>query len=171
MPVNGGSCHEHLVLYRSGWIYRDDGWVCWVATHAMSTLDALLAQADAGQVGAFSGYPLLEWRGPLTYWFKQQPYPLAFRFIRPDGTILTPDDIVTDGGSIPRALWNLPGLSPWDYLPAYLLHDWLFTKKPCSFDEANLILAEALLAMNCPRHRIVEIYEAVQLGGRGHWEA
>lgn len=133
-------------------------------------LDALYAQVNEGKVGAFSGFPLLEWHGPTTYWFKQNPYPLTFAFTRPNGIRLTPEDIVTDGGSIPRLLWNLPGMSPWDYLPAYLLHDWLFTCKPCSFDEANLILAEALIALNCPRARVEAIYEAVERFGRPHWE-
>lgn len=135
----------------------------------MSVLDDLFQQVSEGKVGAFSGFVLLEWHGPLNYWFKQQPYPNAFTFTRPNGTRLTPDDITTDGGSIPRVLWNLPGFSPWDYLPAYVLHDWLFTKKPCTFDEANLILAEALAAMGCPNDRIRMIYEAVEMGGRSHW--
>ena len=131
-------------------------------------IDDLFREVEAGKVGAFNGRVHLIWNGPLDYTFDQRVEE-PFLFIRSNGDIVLPDSIKTDGGSIPRPLWNLPGMSPWDYMPAYIIHDFLFTKKPCTFDEANLILAEMLVAMNCPKARVVAIYEGVTLGGRSHW--
>lgn len=132
----------------------------------------LFALSDEGKVGAFAGYPLIEWRGETDYVNRGS----RFSFIRPNLEVITPGDFSTDGGSIPRFAWNLPGLNPWTYFPAYVVHDWLFTTKekrpgvPVDFDEANLILAEMLVAMNCPCERVALIYEGVTLGGKAHWK-
>ena len=45
---------------------------------------------------------------------------------------IVPEDIFTDGGSIPRALWGIPGLSPWGLGPAYVIHDWIFEVHRCN---------------------------------------
>ncbi|RNC82869.1 MAG: DUF1353 domain-containing protein [Phycisphaera sp.] len=38
----------------------------------------------------------------------------------------------TDGGSIPRVFWSIPGYSPWGYAPAYIIHDWIFSVHQCN---------------------------------------
>jgi hypothetical protein len=58
----------------------------------------------------------------------------------------------TDGGSVPRAFWNIPGLSPWSCGPAYIIHDYIFAVHRCGwpdpvvsqikFEESAEILAE-----------------------------
>jgi hypothetical protein len=59
----------------------------------------------------------------------------------------------TDGGSIPRVFWGIPGLSPWGLGPAYIIHDWIFEVHRChrpappevaqiTFNQSALILAE-----------------------------
>lgn len=65
-----------------------------------------------------------------------------------------PAGFITDFGSIPQMLWNVPGLSPTGhYRKAYVVHDKLFvapvictptSARVCSFTEANAILREAM---------------------------
>jgi hypothetical protein len=66
---------------------------------------------------------------------------------------IVPGLMYTDGGSIPRVLWSVPGLSPWAMGPAYIVHDWLFVVHRChwpappeveaiTFDQSAQILAE-----------------------------
>lgn len=139
-------------------------------------LDDLYQQVDQGKVGAFFGKLLLEWVAHGDWLLRQQPDP--FSFVRANGEQILPESIHTDGGSIPRPFWNLPGMDPTYYMPAYVLHDYMFERHekrkgvPCSFDEANLILAEMLVALNCPRERVVLIYEAIEQSpqGRKHWD-
>lgn len=135
-------------------------------------LDDLYAQVDAGKAGVFSGLPLVEWHGEIDYLY----HPSHF-FTRWTGEKVTPwKEFKTDGGSLPRFLWGLPGMNPWTYFPAYVIHDFCYTFHEkgniveCTFDEANLILAEMLVVMGCPRERVTAIYEAVELGGKSHWE-
>lgn len=141
----------------------------------MSVLADLFKQVDEGKSGAFFGKLILEWRGPSDWLFLQQADPLSF--LRWTGEQILPESIPTDLGSIPRPFWNLPGMDPEYYAKAYVIHDYFFRTHckrigvPIDFDEANLILAEMLVAMNCPRERVTAIYEAVELGGRAHWES
>src|SRR5690606_5142581 len=54
-----------------------------------------------------------------------------------DGRQLVPQRMVTDGGSIPRLFWSIPGYSPWGFGPAFIIHDWVFQAHHCnSPDEA-----------------------------------
>jgi hypothetical protein len=66
---------------------------------------------------------------------------------------IVPQDMYTDGGSVPRVLWGIPGLSPWALGPAYIIHDWIFEVHRCgrpapaevaaiTFEQSALILAE-----------------------------
>jgi hypothetical protein len=41
----------------------------------------------------------------------------------------------TDGGSVPRVFWNIPGLSPWSFGPAYVVHDYIFAVHRCGWDD------------------------------------
>jgi hypothetical protein len=75
-------------------------------------------------------------------------------FYRANGQKIEPKAMYTDGGSIPRFLWNAPNLSPWDFAPAYLIHDWLFEQHHCFpqqqrfvFQDTAVILAEAVKTM------------------------
>jgi hypothetical protein len=88
----------------------------------------------------------------------------------------------TDGGSIPRPAWIIPGLSPWDYLPAYIVHDWDFVAhhkhlSNRTFEEVNLTLAEGIYTLmktgvvNSDLVRIEIIYRAVSSPiGRRLWD-
>lgn len=110
--------------------------------------------ADWTRLGKFEGKPVLEVAGPRHYVFTQKAA-APFAFVRASGERIEPGQMATDGGSIPRVVWCIPGFDPWSYLPAYLIHDWIFhcsraaNNLPCpwSFDVANTILAEAVYTM------------------------
>ena len=121
----------------------------------MSMLLANCATIDTSkiQVGRFEGQLNLEWKAPNCFLYTPDPdNPLVF--YRANGQKIQPQAMYTDGGSIPRFLWNAPNLSPWDFAPAYLIHDWLFEQHHCfpekqrfMFKDSALILAEAIKTM------------------------
>lgn len=49
--------------------------------------------------------------------------PLRDRF---PGGVIRPEAMFTSGASVPRFLWSMGGLSPFDYTRAALIHDWLY---------------------------------------------
>jgi tRNA threonylcarbamoyladenosine modification (KEOPS) complex Pcc1 subunit len=89
------------------------------------------------------------------------------RFTRPKGETMgreiVPGMMYTDGGSIPSFARMVNGLTPWNYGPAYIVHDWLFRAKQClndnkpkpeydavaelDFQESAEIIAEAIMAL------------------------
>jgi hypothetical protein len=105
------------------------------------------------KMGEFTGHFFLEWNGPET--FKYHPDPEdPFRFIRNKGDgkteIIQPGPMTTDGGSIPIAVQLITRRTPWEYGPAYMIHDWEFHRHDIdtsfrkSFKQVNLTLAEAI---------------------------
>jgi hypothetical protein len=108
-------------------------------------------KTDEIKVGRFEGKLNLEWKAPNCFLYVPDPKnPLIFH--RANGQKIQPKMMYTDGGSIPRLLWNTPNLSPWDFAPAYLIHDWLFEQHHCfpkqsqrfTFEDSALILSEAV---------------------------
>jgi hypothetical protein len=93
---------------------------------------------DPKDPGRVSGYLMVFWDGydnfiyypyyadPLTYTL---PKGLAQRA---GYDTIRPGAMFTDGGSIPQAVRNWTGLSPWGYGPAYIVHDWLFIARHCN---------------------------------------
>jgi hypothetical protein len=60
--------------------------------------------------------------------------------------------MTTTGGSIPRFFHVFDKLSPWEYGPAYMIHDWEFHAHHQkilnkSFKKVNLTLAEAIFTL------------------------
>jgi hypothetical protein len=116
------------------------------------------AFVDGLQAGKFEGDFRLEWIAPdLFMYYPDNNDP--FRFIRKKANgkeeIITPQKMETDGGSIPRIMQVIPGLSPWEYGPAHIIHDWEFEahdrarqdpnfKFNKSFKQVNLTFAEAI---------------------------
>jgi hypothetical protein len=139
------------------------------------------ALADWRRQGRFVGEPRLEWLGLRRYRFFQDP-DAPFYFERSTGEQVKPGEMITDGGTIPRAAWSIPGFSPWDFMPAYVIHDWDFQahwdgKSERSFEQANLTLAEGLYtlmktgAASCDLLKIEIIYRAVSSPiGRHGWD-
>lgn len=97
----------------------------------------------------------LRWIEPQIFDFlptKTNP----FSFTRYNGETIEPRRMFTDGGSIPQIMRWAKQLDPWEYAPAYFLHDWLFELHYChiakgtlasekyGFKETNRILLEAI---------------------------
>lgn len=110
--------------------------------------------------GVITGRPCIEWKQPDKFVYVRSKNP-TFSFKRSNGEVITPENIETDGGSIPRLLWSQRNFSPWTYAPAYLIHDWMYEahrrKKPAATDasghaiyytkdQADWIMAELIKA-------------------------
>ena len=104
-------------------------------------------------MGEFIGHFSLEWVGPES--FKYHPdSDDPFRYIRNLGggktKVIQPEAMITDGGSIPVAAQIFTGRTPWEYGPAYLIHDWEFYRHDTdqgfrkTFKQVNLTLAESI---------------------------
>lgn len=103
-------------------------------------------------LGTWTGVPTVEARGGRDYVFRQNP-DNPFSFTRSNGERTQPRSMITDGGTIPRPFWCIPGLDPWTYMPGFLCHDYRFYEKHClpdevrSFESANDMLAEAIYTL------------------------
>lgn len=99
------------------------------------------------------GAPILEVRGPRDYLYRRDPKnPMAF--VSTTMGRVDPGNMATDDGSVPRLAWSIPGLDPWTWTPAFLIHDWLFTCHhtgsdggAVTFEQANRYLGEAIVTM------------------------
>ncbi|MFN4203527.1 MAG: hypothetical protein ACK4GM_10775, partial [Tabrizicola sp.] len=111
---------------------------------ALTLSSALVACAniDYGTIdeGKFSGEVAVVWlrgTGPLgdgTFVYVPTPdRPLTFT--RPEGETagkaITPPMMYTDGGSVPGLARAFRGFTPWNYGPAYIVHDWVFMARQC----------------------------------------
>lgn len=104
-------------------------------------------------LGEFAGHFSLEWTGPESFNYYPNPDD-PFRYIRNIGNekseIIQPGPMTTDGGSIPLLAQVVTGRTPWEYGPAYMIHDWEFYRHDFdssfrkSFKQVNLTLAEAI---------------------------
>jgi hypothetical protein len=89
------------------------------------------------KAGSFEGEVAVVWlkgtTGPGDGTFVYVPTPgNPLTFTRPDGkTKIEPTMIYTDGGSVPSLARAFTGLTPWNYAPAYIVHDWLFRARQC----------------------------------------
>ena len=101
--------------------------------------------------GEFRGKLDIEWIAPNRFIYRPNPRdPLVYRTF--DGRTIQPRLMYTDGGSVPRLLWSVPNLGPWDFAPGYIIHDWLFEQHHCregdwqayNFDTSVAILPEAV---------------------------
>ncbi len=88
------------------------------------------------QKGEIKGKLNLRWVGPDKFVFmpdKDDP----FVFIRKKNGVeverIMPNlPFYTDGGSIPRAAHASKDFSPWNFGPAFIIHDWLFEMNHCA---------------------------------------
>ena len=109
------------------------------------------ARYEAVEPGTFHGTIDLRWVDSDIFVYIPNPDD-PFRFERPDGSVVQPGVLITDGGSTPRALRAFPHLSPWAYAPAYILHDYVFRahhcqfplEQPFTFEDSVQIMGEAL---------------------------
>lgn len=127
----------------------------------------LLHRPNWRKLGRFSGLCAVEWLAPRKYRMVLDPaHPLRFergsapdRFA-PTGEVVTVGQMLTDGGTVPMAA-ALIELTPFSYLPAYLVHDWLYEAHhrdgSGDFEQTNRILLEAMWTLmqtgTVPRNR------------------
>jgi hypothetical protein len=120
--------------------------------------------------GDLGGTVSVDWTSEDLFVYRPGKDPLWFKpsFLMNTNQRIQPTAVVTDGGSIPRFFWNIPGLSPWALGPAYVIHDYIFTVHRCgwndaadavasqiTFDQSALVLAEigkALLDRKLVQH-------------------
>lgn len=62
----------------------------------------------------------------------------------------------TDGATIPRVFWWIPGLAPFDWRKAAILHDWLWEcrksgRLQSNFATSNRLLRQAIVALGWSR--------------------
>jgi hypothetical protein len=99
-------------------------------------LNAVLAGCNAQRAyestkaGRFEGVVEIRWLRPDRFLFVPNPGD-PLRFTTAEGRVFEPKPMYTDGGSIPRIFWSVPGYSPWGIGPAYIIHDWLFMAHHC----------------------------------------
>lgn len=108
-----------------------------LAALALATAGCAKVEYDKVEKGSFKGEVAVVWlkgtEGPGDGTFVYVPTPQSpLTFTRPDDeTVITPTMIYTDGGSVPSLARAFNGLTPWNYAPAYIVHDWLFRAKQC----------------------------------------
>lgn len=168
---------------------------------AILLLGTLFSSSCASQVfynevdgsGVILGRPRIDWVKPEKFVYDRENND-RFAFIRHNGEVIVPGTIETDGGSVPRALWNRRGFTPWTYAPAYLIHDWLYeahrrgapggeaqdgTPLYYTKEQADWIMAEVIKTqMEHPEHFDTEkapgqlkgIYWVVSNFGKTAWE-
>ncbi len=115
------------------------------------SLAACTTTAGPHTAGTLSGKLTLRTAGEDRLVYEPDKHdPLTF--VTTDGQRIRPQRIYTDGGTIPPAFWVVPGLFPWEYAPAYVVHDWLFRQHHCryaghsdvSFEDSARILDEVM---------------------------
>jgi len=105
--------------------------------------------------GSLKGHVVVQWDREDKFIYLKTSQPLSFQpsFMKIMNIWIVPENMYTDGGSIPRVFWGIPGLSPWALGPAYIIHDWLFEVHRChrpappevaqiTFEQSAQILAE-----------------------------
>jgi hypothetical protein len=117
--------------------------------------------------------------GDDQHWILLEP--CIYHLKTPDGEefVEAPQGFRTDFGSIPRALWNIPGLSPFGkYRRAYVIHDKLYvapvvrtthTARAIDRGEADAILDEAMAVLGANWLIRKTVKSGVRLGGWVPW--
>jgi hypothetical protein len=89
------------------------------------------------------------WTGPDLFEFIPNA-DRPFTFIRHSGQQVSPHNMITDIGSIPRLAGLFSrGLTPWGYAAPYLVHDWEFELHHCggttkTFDQVRDTMMECV---------------------------
>lgn len=126
--------------------------------------------------GVLKGHVVVQWTKEDRFIYLKQSNPLSFKpsFL---SAPIVPETMYTDGGSIPRVFWSIPGLSPWGLGPAYIIHDWVFYVHRChpavppevaaiTFEQSAQVLAEVgkslIEAGLIQNNRLEEIVWAIQ---------
>lgn len=93
-----------------------------------------------------------------------------FSYTKDDGkTYTAPKGMTTDLASIPRVLWNI--MPPFGkYTGAAVIHDFLYQTQPCTKEQADHVLAEAMDLAGVPHFERMQIFDGVKFGGQLAWD-
>jgi hypothetical protein len=115
-----------------------------VAGSALIGCSAVATYQKTPSTGRFSGEPRMVAIAPDTFFFFQPENAQAFTFTthkpgdpalanqggrgqyRKANWTIRPEEMITNGASVPRNLWYVPGFAAFDFTRAALIHDWLF---------------------------------------------
>ena len=112
---------------------------------------------------------------PFRWWSEfQQDLPVydvaAAEFIVPAG-------FLTDGASVPRALWAMLASSDPDILYPAFAHDYLYAVRgkipnglTLTRQQCDETLRELMLAIGAPAWKAALVYAAVRAGGQSAWD-
>lgn len=129
----------------------------------MSGFRSALALEQVEQDGDHDGVP-----EPVDLWRTTKP----ITYLALDGTNYTvPAGFVTDGASIPRALWTLVGAPLDTYAEAAVLHDYLYRTGCVDKTRADDLLLEAMAALDVGWFTRRTIYLGVHWFGGPAWAA
>jgi hypothetical protein len=122
----------------------------------------------------FSGRYALTEIGYRTWLYVPDPEkPLTY--LAADGrTFVLRESFETDGASVPRMFWVVPGLDPMDWPKGALLHDWLWECRKsgtlaAGFGESNELLAESLRSLGWSRGLAWVVKWSINLFGWLPW--
>ena len=143
MPLAGKIRARDLILSESRRIPRGD----WLS---LATAAGLSASAPPKR-GAFLNLENLFLRWLPDGWFHYLPHPdqsRRFAFRRDSGELVAPGLMFTSGSALPGEILGEAGFDASNFLPALILHDWLFdqhfsTAASGTFEEARNVLLEA----------------------------
>jgi len=89
-----------------------------------------------------------------------------FRYIDDSGLeIIVPKGFIFDGASIPKRLWHVVGHPLGEYLPAALIHDFLYSNHLIGRKEADKVFYRAMVACKVPAMKAKMMYAAVRAFG------
>ena len=82
--------------------------------------------------------------------------------------------MLTDGASIPRPFWSVPGFDPLDWPDGAVVHDWLYEEhhrglSDVTFQQANDVLDECLTNLGIENWKRASIMAAVRSFGLTYW--
>ena len=140
---------------------------------------------ESTESGELKGKLIVEWIDQDTFVFLPDAKdPLTF--VRANKQVIRPQRMLTDGGTIPRALRVIKSYSPWGYAPAFIIHDWLYQMKHCKLaghnkldvELAATIMSEVIKTiMENPKHGgknsliMYSMYQAVRTkAAQGYWD-
>ena len=127
---------------------------------------ALLALVLAAGCATATRTPVLVPFADGDYWMLQQP--LRYDLGSTGQSIVVPAGFVTDFASVPDALCAiLPAAGSW--LPAALVHDFLYWDQSCTREQADRIFLHAMTAARVPEMKKTALYGAARLAGARAW--
>ncbi len=94
---------------------------------------------EQGRIGTFSGGAKFEKLAPNRFWFEQSEKPgdefsfTSYLEVKNGKVVprekpfkIVPQAMVFDGSSVPRFLWEVDSLGPFDFTLSALIHDWIY---------------------------------------------